>query len=85
VLKCVGYYGNKYYVKGDNFNLVNDITVMYKELCKSRSLCEDMKERVQAERASEKKSHYNEKGQTKGAFETPPLSQPLMLHHLNIA
>jgi hypothetical protein len=29
-----------------------------------------MKERVKAERASEKKSHYNEKGQTKGAFET---------------
>ena len=29
-----------------------------------------MKERVKAERASEKKAHHNEKGHTKGAFET---------------
>ena len=55
--------------------LNHDITVMYNELCKSRSLCEDMKERVKAERASEKKSHYNEKGQTKGAFETSKVNK----------
>jgi hypothetical protein len=34
-----------------------------------------MKERVKAVRASEKKSHYNEKGQTKGAFETSKVNK----------
>ena len=34
-----------------------------------------MKERVNVERASEKKAQYSEKGQTKGAFETIKLKK----------